>query len=88
MCAAMKPSRTPQSALPVRGCKPIERIHSPRLPTAFGRGNCGGWFGCCGLHTGFLVGHGQHLPLLLGEFSGNRGVLDAGAGTASRMENM
>ena len=62
--------------------------HSPGLPTAFGWGDCGGWFGCSGLHTGLFVGHGQHLPLLLGQFSGNSGVLNAGADTAGRRKNM
>lgn len=62
--------------------------HSPGLPTAFGWGACGGWFGCTGLHTGLLVGHGQHLPLLLGQFSRNRGVLNAGVDTAGRRKNI
>lgn len=61
-------------------------VHSPGLPTAFGWGDCGGWFGCSRLDTGFLVGHCQHLPLLLGQFSRNRGVLNAGADTTDRRE--
>lgn len=56
--------------------------HSPGLPAALGRSEGGGRFGGTGLHAGLLAGHGQHLPLLLGQFGGNGRVLDAGAATA------
>lgn len=59
--------------------------HSPCLPTAFGWRDCGGWFGCSGLHIGLLVNHGQDLSLLLGQFSRNGGVLDAGADTGGKI---
>lgn len=65
------------------------QTHSPGLPTAaFGWGDYGGGFGCCGLRGGLLASHGQHLPLLLGQFSGNRGVLADGADTEDRWKNM
>lgn len=65
----------------------FKSVGSPGLLAALGWRRYGHRFRWGWVHTGLSTGHGQHLPLLLGQFGGNSRVFDAGGHPACTQKN-